>query len=428
VLHLTIGLGDVDVNVHPSKTEIKFADDRLLFDSIYYTVKNALEESATRLQMTLSPDQEEEDTPKPTPQEAPRAPEKPAAKKNPAQTPFSQSYPGKQNFFQTMSAEQFRESIQKTPDRKDTLPSPPPQKPVPSRDHAQQPASDAPWLIPQPEDELPVLILTDGEEETPILRLETDAEPEYKVEPLPPNQCLTRLDERESAEEVANQLVHSEEEEAATPAPEPESEPVPEPEPVSEPESEPAPIPWKVVGELFHTYILVEQGDTVVLIDKHAAHERMNFDRLKAQDYRPMAQQLLTPLVIRPSRQEGRALLDHLSLLEEFGFDLEDFGDGAILVRQVPYDIEPGEAEATLSELAGKLLTTGRLDPSAARDELLHTMACKAAIKGGQKNGPEELQRVAEDVMADRVRYCPHGRPVAIELTRKQLEKQFKRT
>jgi DNA mismatch repair protein MutL len=98
------------------------------------------------------------------------------------------------------------------------------------------------------------------------------------------------------------------------------------------------------------------------------------------------------------------------------------------VVRQAPFDVEVGDIESTLSEIAHKLLTTGRADPTAARDELLHTMACKAAIKGGWHNGPQELERVAQAVMSGQVKYCPHGRPVAIELTRKDLEKQFKRT
>ena len=107
---------------------------------------------------------------------------------------------------------------------------------------------------------------------------------------------------------------------------------------------------------------------------------------------------------------------------------MEDFGGGAIIVRQVPHDIDVEQTESALVELAGRLLTTGgRADPGAARDALLHTMACKAAIKGGQKNGPAELEKVARAVMNGEVKYCPHGRPVAIELTRATLEKQFKR-
>ena len=97
------------------------------------------------------------------------------------------------------------------------------------------------------------------------------------------------------------------------------------------------------------------------------------------------------------------------------------------MVRQAPFDVDPGDIEDTLLEIGGRLLTTGRADPSAARDELLHTMACKAAIKGGWRTSPQELERMARAVMSGQVRYCPHGRPVAIELTRGQLEKQFKR-
>ena len=185
--------------------------------------------------------------------------------------------------------------------------------------------------------------------------------------------------------------------------------------------------PWRVAGEVLNTYIIVEQGEKVLFIDKHAAHERMNFDRMKAQGYQPMVQTLLTPVTLRPAAEELEVLLQNLPLLEEFGFGAEDFGGGALIVRQAPFDVDVGDIESTLLEIAGKLLTTGRADPAAARDEMLHTMACKAAIKGGWKTSPQELERVAQAVMKGEVKYCPHGRPVAIELTKKQLEKQFKR-
>ena len=182
-----------------------------------------------------------------------------------------------------------------------------------------------------------------------------------------------------------------------------------------------------MAGEVLNTYIIVEQGDKVLLIDKHAAHERMNFDRLKAEGYRPMVQTLLTPVVFTPPAEEGAALLAHLSLLEHFGFEAEDFGGGTIIVRSAPSDAAAGEIPDLLLELAGKLVTCGTADPNAARDELLHTMACKAAIKGGQKNDWAELMKVATAVMNGDVKYCPHGRPVAIELTRGQIEKRFGR-
>ena len=148
-----------------------------------------------------------------------------------------------------------------------------------------------------------------------------------------------------------------------------------------------------MAGEVLNTYIIVEQGDKVLFIDKHAAHERLNFDRMKAEGYQPMVQALLEPVVFTPPAEEGAA----------------------------------GEIPDVLSELAGRLLTGGSADPGAARDALLHTMACKAAIKGGQRNSPAELLKVAQAVMSGAVKYCPHGRPVAIELTRQQLEKRFGR-
>ena len=180
-------------------------------------------------------------------------------------------------------------------------------------------------------------------------------------------------------------------------------------------------------GELFRTYVMVEQGDKVLLIDKHAAHERANFDRLKAADYQPMVQELLTPVTFSPSPEELEALLDQGELLARFGFEVEEYGSSALAVRSAPDYLDAGDIEPALLGLARRLRLTGTADPDSARDELLHTMACKAAIKGGWRSGAEELEEVARLVMSGAVKYCPHGRPVAIEMTKKQLEKQFKR-
>ena len=218
----------------------------------------------------------------------------------------------------------------------------------------------------------------------------------------------------------------------AQPVPQIKAEPTAAPSPAPAPApAEPAPpmpeiTPWRVAGEVLNTYIIVEQGDRVFFIDKHAAHERMNFDRMKAAGYTPMSQTLLVPAVCRLDPREEAALVEQLPLLEEFGFQAEDL-NGALIVRQAPDYLDVEDIPGTLSELAGKLLAGGRPDPAAARDELLHTMACKAAIKGGWKTSVSELERVAQAVMSGQVKYCPHGRPVAIELTKKELERQFKR-
>ena len=145
-----------------------------------------------------------------------------------------------------------------------------------------------------------------------------------------------------------------------------------------------------MAGEVLNTYIIVEQGDKVLFIDKHAAHERLNFDRMKAEGYQPMVQALLEPVVFTPPAEEGAALLAQLPLLGRFGFEAEDFGGGALIVRAAPSDVAAGEIPDVLSELAGRLLTGGSADPGAARDALLHT-----GLQGGHQGRPEEQPRRA---------------------------------
>ena len=219
--------------------------------------------------------------------------------------------------------------------------------------------------------------------------------------------------------------------EAAVPAPvETDPEPTPEPEQQELPMPEGASTaekPWRMVGEVLRTYIICEDGDgSLWLIDKHAAHERLRFDALKESAAPPMAQPLLTPAAVRLTAEEYTAVLDDLPLLEQCGFLCEDFGDGTVLVREIPADLRPEDASATLEELAHKLLLH-TADQSALRDELLHTVACKSAIKAGMHTDPAELQALVDKVQSGAVRYCPHGRPVAVEMTRYQIEKMFKR-
>ena len=342
VLHLQTKLNMVDVNVHPTKTEVKFTNERQVFSAVYHAVLCALTGDRSHPAAVL---------------EKPRA-------------------------HDTVTPNQIKFNSTPIPTAK------PVQTALPLHDIT-APKAPVRQETPAPPARNPKPVAVEWEEPPAV-----KAEPAVQIKPEP-RQTLR-------------------------PAPEPKPEPVPVAV-VPEPEE------WRVAGELFHTYILVEQGERVLLIDKHAAHERMNFDRMKQQDYKPMMQTLLTPITFAPAVQERSALADNLPLLARFGFEVEEFGSGGLIVRQAPFDVDAGEVADTLTEIAVKLLTTGRADPAAARDEVLHTMACKAAIKGGWKSGPQELERVAEAVMDGSVKYCPHGRPVAIELTKKDLEKQFKR-
>ena len=212
--------------------------------------------------------------------------------------------------------------------------------------------------------------------------------------------------------------------------------PAPKPEPVREPVQEtvslpeqvtmepPREAPWRIAGEVLRTYIICEdEQENVWLIDKHAAHERVRFDALKAATEPIMSQTLLEPMAVELSPEDCAAVLEQLPLLERYGFRCEDFG-GAVLVRGVPAGVD--DPTGALEELAEDL-RLNRADPDTARDSLLQTMACKSAIKAGMHTDPAELRRLVDRVQSGEIQYCPHGRPVAVRLSKYQVEKMFKR-
>ena len=190
----------------------------------------------------------------------------------------------------------------------------------------------------------------------------------------------------------------------------------------------PEEIPWRYVGELYNSYLIVEQGEDAFLIDKHAAHERILFEKLKAKQEAISSQALLSPVSVQLSPAAAAELLLNRELLAELGFEIEEFGENTVLLRQIPMDLSPEQAAETAETIAVDLLQGRRERKDTVRDEILHTVACKAAIKAGWKNDEVELLALVKQVMADEdLKYCPHGRPICITLSKKQLEKQFKR-
>ena len=375
VLHLETKLNAVDVNVHPAKTEVKFGNERQVFSAVYHAVLSALEQDRSHPEVAIQ---------------------------KPERGPVNETVKGWKGA-DTVTPNQTRLTIPTQVRVQDSTYRPAPRTPV----------FQPPKPAPRPEPERAATSL-----ERPVQ--ETEPPRPAPVNSAPP---VVRPVAEKAPRPVKEPPVPAPAAERQPTAPAPQPAPAEEiPSPVPVPEEE----PWRVAGEVLNTYIIVEQGETVFFIDKHAAHERMNFDRMKAEGYDPMAQTLLAPVTCRLAAEEQEALLSRLPLLEEFGFDVDELG-GKLVIRQAPFDVEVEDIEATLTEIAQKLLTTGGADPAAARDELLHTMACKAAIKGGWKTSPRELERVAQAVMSGSVKYCPHGRPVAIQLNKKELEKQFKR-
>ena len=387
VLHLTTRLNAVDVNVHPTKQEVKFGSDKKVFDAVYYAVKSTLEADRTRPSLQVEP---------PRPAEGGRPAQSPLC---PAErTPAAPAY-------REMTLEEFRRTAER------------PAAPLPLHD----------FTAPRATGAAPASPAGNGVSGAPISIPQSAGSGAFAppTSAAPPARPDGRARPAESAPASGAPISTVRPVGADAHIRPAEAAPAQPAGAASAPPSEEE--PWRMAGEVLNTYIVVEQGDKVLFIDKHAAHERLNFDRMKAEGYQPMVQALLEPVVFTPPAEEGAALLAQLPLLGRFGFEAEDFGGGALIVRAAPSDVAAGEIPDVLSELAGRLLTGGSADPGAARDALLHTMACKAAIKGGQRNSPAELLKVAQAVMSGAVKYCPHGRPVAIELTRQQLEKRFGR-
>jgi len=355
VLHLTLPPAAVDVNVHPAKTEVKFLSEKAVFDCVHYGVLGALNKTPDRPQVQLK-----------------SPPEKPAEAVVPERRQEAQP-PKKQDFFRTMTAEEFK--------------------------NFSAAVSNTPQLSPAAA--RPVLQAMNAERPAPAVVRQT------ALPPIPP----------------------------VTPPPVPASVPVKkaEPEqtvlPIQEELPMPKEIPWRMVGELYRSYILVEQGDEAFLIDKHAAHERILFEKLRADPTDITSQSLLSPIPVRLRADAAAQLLAKTGLLESLGFEIDEFGENTVLVRRVPMDLGEGQVADTLMEMADDLLSGRSADTDTVRDELLHTMACKAAIKAGWKTDEKELLALVKEVMSrDELKYCPHGRPICITLSKKQLEKQFRRT
>ena len=382
VLYLEIPAQAVDVNVHPAKTEVKFLNEKAVFDCVHYGVLGALNKA---------PDRPEVRFPQPkAPVQAPvQAPVSQPLPESPARQP---SQP-KKDFFRTMTPEQYKAFS-------DTVRQAPKPDPAAAQAAAKKLPETAPML------HTPVILPSKGS--TPAVTVPVPAAPVSKPVPEPPMP-------------------------EPTPEPTPEPRPEPTPEPVPEPEQQELPMPqppqWRMVGELYRTYILVEQGDNAFLIDKHAAHERILFDKLKANQEAILGQSLLSPIALRLEPREVSVLMANLTMMEALGFELEEFGENTLLLRQIPMDLSPDAAKEAVEELADNLLRCKTTAPDTVRDDRLHTVACKAAIKAGWVNDDRELLEIVKAVMSrEDLKYCPHGRPICVTLSKKQLEKQFKRT
>lgn len=182
----------------------------------------------------------------------------------------------------------------------------------------------------------------------------------------------------------------------------------------------------RFLGEAFSTYIIVEYGDNIVFVDKHASHERIIFERLKSS-MSTSPQMLLSPVVVRLGNDDYNAMLENLEAAGMAGFEIEDFGQGSVAVRSIPPFLDEKDIEGVVTEMADKFKYS-TMPSSDKIDWIYHTVSCKAAIRAGDVSSERELMELVKKVVVEKsIKFCPHGRPTAFVLTRKELEKQFKR-
>lgn len=371
VLNITTAPGLVDVNVHPAKIEVRFANERTVFSAVYYAAKNALEhrDEAPKVTIPRTAQTELFEPVRPKTEQM-RLPEK------------------QPDFWNRMSSSEYRSAQQ-------------PEKPT-----YQQPAARediitvaSPDKKPETADSEPSTIqhFLDAQrakkEETAVI--EADIRPELS------EKAATLPDEK--PEETARALDTAVDE-------------------------KPAELPVTVIGEAFKTYIIVQQGESIFLVDKHAAHERMLFNELVKNDSKRSTQMLLTPITVTLSKEEYSSVLDNLDVLMQAGFAVEDFGYSVVIVRECPMEISADEVADVVAELAGYLVENRQKLISEKKEWLFSLMACKAAIKGGMYTTEYERELFIKRLFASpEIRYCPHGRPVMIEITRRELEKNFGR-
>ena len=417
----------VDVNVHPAKIEARFARENDVFDVVYHAVKLALAQPGTGERLfTFEADKKDEKAEKP--------------KKD---TDIIKNDVKNNNFTELSAIIRGQADPGVLPQQhwEPAKPAAAPQQPAPSAAMQIPTAPSEPrWKgSAQNEDMLDPFVTLHSP------KLETTKAPE----PFRAAASETQLDVEP---EFGETKLHSPQDHMAAwnpaqeaPKEEPESAPCAETEPdapeaaeqetvLAEPEQmnfDPTadqPEPLRYVGEVFRTYILAERGDELCLIDKHAAHERQLYEKLAANYGNVPSQMLLEPAAIDLAAEEKQALLDNIPLLENAGLEIADFGGNTVVLRAVPADVEPQNAESLLVEIANKLLKGGHDALNEHTEWVLHSISCRAAIKAGDKSSPQELLALAEKILSGEVPpFCPHGRPCVLKLTRKELEKQFGR-
>lgn len=362
VVFLELPLSAVDVNVHPAKTEVKFSQEKPIFEAVYVACKNALAAGDNIPQLIHK--EKDPQTPLPREDNLTGAQQRFAVSRTTASAPTPVEKPHTRP-----ALEDFLIAVPTRPPQAmpQAFVSP---APFPREQSVARAANDEPSTA----DLIPPSFQRTGTIQTPL----------QKVEKPSPMQMQSP---------------------AAL---------------------EPLDGGARVIGECFHTYLIAEDADGLILIDKHAAHERILFNKLRAEHNMPQ-QQLLSPVVVELTGEEAAAVQAQLDDIRSAGFSIDPFGDNSFAVRAAPAYLDSADIAGVISELADKMMNSRAAVPDRL-DDLIHTVACKAAVKAGKATTLTELQDLCDRVLGDEnVRSCPHGRPTTVRLTKYELDKLFKR-
>ena len=422
ILRVDMPADMVDVNVHPAKTEIRFARESDVFDAVYRTVRAALAAPGSG-ECRFDLGHVAKENPQPAPQQT-TLPGSAPAQSNPQRPAVAPAQPPQpQKHFNTLSAAEYRALNKLTapvPDR--TLPGTSgvmelnsvrapfnapgtPQFAAPAPHTAQEDLLDILPDLPEQQPKAEPAVTTALAQQPAPAQLENIESPELPEE------------EKSATGLSALPITHNDPTAQAD---------IPPEQTTFAPT--PASLPLRVVGEVFKTYIITERNNELCLIDKHAAHERILFEQL-AKDYGSVpSQMLLVPVQVNLSAEEKQALLAHQELLQNSGVEVDDYGGFTVVVRAVPADVPVDDVGDMVLELANHLLNGGRDALREKTEWVLHSIACRAAIKAGDRTTTDEMLALAQKIMDGSVPpFCPHGRPCVLKLTRKELEKQFGR-
>lgn len=351
VLNIELNPAQVDVNVHPAKTEVRFANEKPIFDLVYYAVKTAIENDRTVKEVEFK--------------------ENPIYRQEPKtvyQNNDNKSFQAKFDFFK----------------KKD---EPPAQQVIKTKPRENF------WQVEAPKPEYKI-----ARDEKPKARVDINIEYEE------PEEISTAKSKDAPKERDIEKVVITDEKDNENFIPN-----------------------FKLIGEAFKTYLIVEIENELYFIDKHAAHERMNFERFKAQAT-VETQMLLAPVVVNLTKDEFIAISENVELIKKCGFELEEFGESQIIVRAIPSLVDGDSVKDLMLEIAQKLLEHKTDILPDKIDWIYHSASCRGAVKAGDYTSRQEQEMFVKKLLSmPNIRFCPHGRPVFIKMSKYDIEKQFGR-